>query len=86
MKQTANNAVRYWLWPIVIALLGALLVIWLFAPSDDPSQESRTNRAPNSEWTTAPEGPAVQVDLPEAPIRRVPAQQADSSPAPSSEE
>ena len=79
MKRPAPSTAGNWFWPIVIALLGALAVIWLFAPIADSSTESAVKQTPSPEWTTAPEGPAVPVDLPDAPMRQVPAEQATTS-------
>jgi hypothetical protein len=75
---------RRWLWPIAIALLTALLVILLFRPSAEaPVTEPAPTQTPSTEWTTAPEGSAVDVRLPKTPMRNVPAdEQAESQPAP----
>ena len=70
-----------WLWPLVVALLTALLVIWFFSPLGDvPVSEPAPERTPSSEWTTAPEGPAVEVKLPVTPVRRAPAETSSPSP------
>ena len=81
MKRPATSAAGNWFWPIVIALLGALLVIWLFAPIADSSSEPAVKQTPSPAWTTRPEGPSIPVDLPDAPMRQVPAEQATTSPA-----
>jgi len=81
MKRPAASTAGNWLWPIVIVLLGVLLIIWLFVPIGYSATEANPKQTPSSEWTTAPEEPAVPVDLPDAPIRRVPAEPATGSPA-----
>ena len=81
MKSPSISTVGNWFWPIVIALLGALAVVWLFAPIAEPSGEPAVKQTPTPEWTTRPEGLAVPVDLPDTAVRRVPAEQATASPA-----
>lgn len=72
MTRIASRSGGSWLWPIVIAALMALLVVWLFTPSAvAPVSEPAGANGPGDEWTTAPEGPAAPVALPDAPMRNV---------------
>jgi len=74
-----------WFWPIVIVLLCALVVIWAFTPVTE-SPEPIPEQTPDPNWTTAPEGPAVPVQLPDTPVRVVPADKASPSPTPRPEQ
>jgi len=72
---TDQNVSRYgWkMWLVIAAALAALLAIVLlfYAPLRGPTPDEAP-ASPSTEWTTAPEGPAVQVDLPDTPMRNVP--------------
>ena len=61
--------VRRCLWPIVIASFVALFLVWMFSPTvDGPAPRQAAENTLSSEWTTAPEGPAVSVALPQTQI------------------
>ncbi len=63
--------VRMWLWIAAVLALLVLIALFYFAPfrtiepGPAPSPQS-------SEWTTAPEGAAVKVELPKTPVTSVP--------------
>jgi hypothetical protein len=63
-----------WLWLALIALLFVALVAWAADPLGwaDDAQPDRP-AASAIEWTAAPEGPAIPVDLPDVPVKAVPA-------------
>lgn len=67
---TSNAAVKWGL-PIVAIAIIVLLAIWLLKPQAETT-EPRAQSTPSTEWTTAPEGPAVEVNLPETPMRNAP--------------
>jgi hypothetical protein len=82
-----SSTASRWLWPIVIALLVAALVIWFFIRVADVSPPApQPERTPSSEWTTAPKGSAVKVDLPDTPMTIVPDEDTSPTPSESSEE
>ncbi|HEX9806659.1 MAG TPA: hypothetical protein VGA34_07175 [Alteraurantiacibacter sp.] len=64
---------------VIIAII-VFVSLFLFAPFGDVvPKEKQAEKLPTSEWTTAPEGPKVQVDLPDhGPVTNTPADPADS--------
>lgn len=72
---TDPNISRYgWkMWLVIVTALVLLVAIVLlfYAPLRGPVPDEAP-ATPSTEWTTAPEGPAVPVDLPETPMRNAP--------------
>ncbi len=60
---------------LVILAIILLLLLFYFAPFAETSPgEEQAPATPSTEWTTAPEEPGVEVDLPDSPITSVPAE------------
>jgi len=62
-----------WLWIFAVFAILVIIGLFYFAPfhTVTPEEES-TPTAPSTEWTEAPTGPAVPVDLPKTPMTNVP--------------
>jgi hypothetical protein len=69
-----------WFWILTLFALLVLVVVWFADPlgkvEDAPTQPPA---AQSTEWAPAPEGPAVEVKLPETPVRNPVAGQTESS-------
>lgn len=75
MPSFVERVGQTWMWVALIALLFVVLVAWAADPlgwADDVERTSTTIAA-SEEWTVRPEGPAVPVDLPDVPVKAVPA-------------
>ena len=74
-KPMGDWKVRHWIWAAVVFGMFAVALMWFlwdpFAGKTRVTAPHETT-APSSEWTTAPDGPKVEVDLPETPVTRSP--------------
>lgn len=75
MPSLIQRAGTTWLWLALLALFVVLAMAWAADPLGwaDEVQPAQRPVAQSSEWTTAPEGPRVPVDLPDVPVKAVPA-------------
>jgi hypothetical protein len=58
-----------WLWVALLSALFILVAAWFVDPLGYADQAEPAKTAAQSEWTLAPDGPAVPVKLPEVPVR-----------------
>lgn len=73
-KPIATSRAKRWLWAALVFGMFAVALMWfLWDPIPGKTRAPEQQQpAPSTEWTTAPEGEHVEVDLPDTPVRVVP--------------
>jgi hypothetical protein len=88
MADPTPRKIYRWLWPVVIAALAILTVVWWLSPTgvdeSEPAYETDVTDESGGELiVTDPDAPAVEdVELPETPMTPVPAEEPGATPAP----
>jgi hypothetical protein len=58
-----------WLWVALLCLFFFLVIAWFADPLGYADQARPARAASSTEWTVAPEGPAVPVTLPQVRVK-----------------
>jgi hypothetical protein len=70
-QSIGNWKVRHWIWIAVVFGMFAVALMWfLWDPFAGKARLDKPQEAasPSAQWTTAPDGPQVKVDLPDTPV------------------
>lgn len=68
---------RKWIWLLILAVVIAAGVIWLYNKQEGRADLNRVAEPPSAEWTTRPEG-GVEVDLPDTPMTNAPIEEEEA--------